>query len=337
MRKFFYVVVLISVSAFGFWLYWQWVAARFEDGFENWRRARMAEGYEIEHAAPELRGFPTTLEALLRAPRIAAPGGWRWQASAVTLEMALFQPNQMELSTHGSQEIVLTTEADGSRQRLVSKDSAMSVILSPDGSPQSGNGWLRNYKLIRDSREILEGHGAKLSFSVEANPPARDRGGLGFVLSLDSLDFSGQAVTPLEDRLHNLQIKGRVTGVAAEVVADASSAPSGKTPRIEIENIHLNWPPVVLSGTGELGLDEFGRPEGRLEAWWQDLSGLIDQLSRLRAIDDEAAPMLKLALLALPSRRGTDGTIERRMPIVAENGRLFLGPIEVARLRSLYD
>ena len=46
---------------------------------------------------------------------------------------------------------------------------------------------------------------------------------------------------------------------------------------------------------------------------------------------------LWLALLALPSRRGAGGVIERRMPVVAENGRLFLGPVEVARLRSLYD
>lgn len=337
MRKFIVAAVFISLSGFGVWLYWQWAAARFQDGLENWRRARAAEGFEIGHAAPELHGFPTALVALLRAPRIAAPGGWRWKASAVTLETGLFRPGRLELSTRGSQEIVVTTGAAGSRQRLVSKDSDMTVILSPDGSPRSGRGWLRDYKLIRGAHEILEGHGAELSFLVEAESPAGDRGGLGFTLSFDSLDFSEHAVAPLEKRLHILKIEGRVTGVGAEVVSDTISIPTSETTRLEIESLDLRWPPVALSGTGELGLDELGRPEGRLEAWWQDLSGLVDHLTRLRAIDGEAAPMLKLALLALPSRRGANGAIERRMPIVAEGGRLFLGPVEVARLKSLYE
>ena len=79
---------------------------------------------------------------------------------------------------------------------------------------------------------------------------------------------------------------------------------SGYEGRIDIEHLDLRWPPLDLSASGSIGLDEERRPSGRLETWWRDLPGLMEGLVAAGLVDARALTPLKAAMALLPRRAG---------------------------------
>jgi hypothetical protein len=329
------IAVLFAAFGLGSWLYWQWSATQFQAGLENWKRMRAAEGYVIDHDSPELTGYPAGLTARLGSPRVVSPEGWQWEAGEATLEAGLFSANRLLVSARGPQALTGITVDSEIARRFDSDHADISLILSANGSPLSGEGRIDGYRVSMGNRELLRGKGASLSFLAVGETPAKDTPVLDFTVSLEVLEFSNLLSAPLGDRLNALRIEGRFVGAAVAVTAAGLTPMPAPDSRIEIEDLDLRWPPVSLAGTGDVMLDDRGRPEGRLEAWWRDLPRLIDHLASLGMVDGNAVPALKLALLTLPSRKGSDGATERRMPIVARDGRLFLGPVEIARINPL--
>ena len=324
--------ILFTALGLGSWLYWQWTAAQFKAGLDNWKRTRVAEGYVIEHGGPELAGYPTGLTARMESPRVVSPEGWQWEAGEATLETGLFSADRLLLSARGPQELTAIALDSRGIRRLVSDRAEVSVILTANGAPFSGEGQINDYRLTMDDLVLLRGEGASVTFLAVEESPDSSTPILDFAVSFEKLQFSNLPTAPLGDRLDALRIEGRIVGATGAPFAAGFAPLHAPNSRIDIEDLELRWPPVSLSGAGEVMLDERGRPEGRLEAWWRDLPGLIDHLANLHMIDGDAVPTLKLALLALPSRKGSNGATERRMPIVARDGKLFLGPVEIARL-----
>ena len=66
MRKLFIATTILITLGLVFGGYWFWSAERLRTGLQDWREARSAEGYRIEHGEPVLlregKGDVETLE-----------------------------------------------------------------------------------------------------------------------------------------------------------------------------------------------------------------------------------------------------------------------------------
>jgi hypothetical protein len=336
MRKFLLAVALLGILGLAFGGYWFWYAELLRTGLRDWRTARMAEGYRIEHAEPVVNGFPAALVARLQAPHIASPTGWRWHGDEALLEAAVFAPGQLSLTLRGRQELTMSAGGGGQRvDRFASNDASLTIDLAPDGAPLAGRGRIAGYRLAEGPRKLLSG--ASMTIDFHQLPTTGDgQSSSDFNASLRQVDLSRVIGEPLGGLLHALDLRGRL--VAWPRAGETKGEPTpwnGYEGRIDIEHLDLRWPPVDLSASGAIGLDEQRRPAGRLDAWWRDLPALIDRLVTAGLVESQAAVPIKAAFMLLPRRKAADGRVERLLPIVLEDGRVFVGPIEIGRVTSL--
>ncbi len=78
------LIGLVVAAMFGYYFYWNSLADTLVAGIERWIDQRRADGYEIDHAGYDVRGFPFRLTLVVEAPRIArpaAPNGFDWRAT----------------------------------------------------------------------------------------------------------------------------------------------------------------------------------------------------------------------------------------------------------------
>ncbi len=336
MRKVLITTAFLAILGIAFGGYWFWSAETLRTGLRDWREARLAEGYRIDHGEPVVDGFPARLVAHLHAPHISSPDGWRWQGDVAQLEADLFSPGHLSLTLSGQQELAALSEESARRaDRFASRDAALTIDLAPDGQPRAGTGRLGGYQLAGGTRALLRGKSLTFDFQ-RASIGSNGETVTDFETSLRQIELSHVATAPLGELLHALDLRGRF--VAWPRASDASPARgpwSHFDGRVDIDHLDLRWPPLDLSASGSIGLDEERRPNGRLETWWRDLPGFLEALAASGFVDPQALTALKAALLLLPQRAGADGRMERLVPISMEQGRLFVGPLEVGQLSPL--
>lgn len=97
---------------------------------------------------------------------------------------------------------------------------------------------------------------------------------------------------------------------------------------LDIEKILLEQGTVSYWGSGKVGLDDAHRPSGKIATQTNDLDGLFAILRpHLEMTDDEKAGLR--AMLGLLGN-------EAKVPLIAQNGVLYLGPFKIAELAPLY-
>ena len=133
-----------------------------------------------------------------------------------------------------------------------------------------------------------------------------ERGGTDLAASLTKLAIQLPERPPLA--LAQTDFLGRLTPEQALAVE-----------RVELQNGTLRY-----WGSGEIALDSLGRPTGRLDTETNDVEGLLALAAQqLKMQDDQLAgvrAMLKLL-----------GT-EAKVPLIAKEGVLYLGPFRIADL-----
>jgi hypothetical protein len=336
MRKLFIATTILITLGLVFGGYWFWSAERLRTGLQDWREARSAEGYRIEHGEPVLDGFPARLVAHLHAPHISSPEGWRWQGDIAQLEADLFAPGQLSLILGGQQELAALSEESVPRvNRFASRETALTIDLARDGQPRAGTGRLAGYQLAGGARALLRGNSLTFDFQRSAIG-SNGETVTDFETSVRQVDLSRVVNAPLGGLLQALDLRARLVAWPRPSGASPDTPPWSRFEgRIDIDHLDLRWPPVDLSASGSIGLDEERRPSGRLETWWRDLPGFLEALVASGFVDPQALTALKAALLLLPQRAGADGRSERLVPIALEEGRLFVGPLEIGRLSPL--
>ncbi len=104
--------------------------------------------------------------------------------------------------------------------------------------------------------------------------------------------------------------------------------------RVDIAKISLAWGPLALEGRGTATLDSALRPEGRIDsriAGWRPAIDAFVAAGRMAPRDGALAA----AFLDLMARRDADGRASIAVALTARKGRLYLGPIAIARLAPL--
>jgi len=97
--------------------------------------------------------------------------------------------------------------------------------------------------------------------------------------------------------------------------------------------------PLVSASPG-VTLERIHYRDGRLElglaaTQMSDFETLRLRLVTAGLVESQAAVPIKAAFMLLPRRKAADGRVERLLPIVLEDGRVFVGPIEIGRVTSL--
>lgn len=102
---------------------------------------------------------------------------------------------------------------------------------------------------------------------------------------------------------------------------------------LEVERIAVAWGDVAFDGEGSLALDERMRPIGALTLRVERPRAIFEWLAAQDMIDPSVRPFLPGALAAL--EQGTQGG-PLTLPLTLQDGRIFLGPLPIARMDPLF-
>jgi hypothetical protein len=136
-------------------------------------------------------------------------------------------------------------------------------------------------------------------------------------------------------QIHLLKLAGRLEGLlrpaATPSAALAAWRDSGGI--LDLSAIELDWGELWLKGAGTLTLDEAFRPLGAFSFETLGLPALVQRATEAGALDRNAGETLARALGALASGTDERGRQRVQLPITLQDGSLYVGQIELGRLR----
>ncbi len=327
-----------AVIAYSF--YWNSLAAGLAEGTARWIEARRAEGYAVEHGGLEVRGFPYRLAIEIEQPRLAKPNhpaAWDWRAEALTGYLQPWDLGHVIFVVDGAQQVAWTTDGKRQSARILAEDARASLVLDGAGQP------VRYQGILQSGSFELAGVGP--AAFAKALVAGRHNRGEDAERPAGSVDFAVHAVE-LELPAGSGGVLGREVALARLNSFLPVAAPGDPTEAaltawrqaggtVEVREMELIWGPLEVRGRGGTALDTALRPTGRLDVEIRGYDATLDALAAAGQMPDDNANTAKFAL-ALLAKNGADGRRFVAAPLVAEDGRLYLGPAEILKLPSLF-
>lgn len=312
------------------WTGWWYIAAgRFAGAIDGWIAGRAAEGYRIEASRIGISGFPLRLKTNIVSPEASAPdGSWSWAGPDIALEAPSWAPLQIALSFPGLHSLTLKDK----RYEAVAARVDGRLDLAVDG---------RIDRLALDIAEVSAREAGRTATTIRslllvASEPRQDGAGpmpttLAFDVAANDVVLPPDRPAPLGSTIRELQLAGRLEGPAPSGTdAAALSAWRDAGGAVDLDRATLSWGPLRLSGNGTFALDASLKPlaaaSTEVEGGAEAIAALVDA----RLVDPQNAQLAVLGLAAL-----ADGEGKVKLPLTAQDGALWIGPIRLADLPPL--
>ncbi|MSP42993.1 MAG: DUF2125 domain-containing protein [Alphaproteobacteria bacterium] len=336
------VVVLLAIIAYT--VYWFALAGKIERGIAAWAEARRAEGMVVKYDTLEVTGFPLRVQPQAANVHITAPGQhpmWGWRSALLTGNILPYNLNHIVFNAPQPQEISLQINGSPREQYVLAPQSAFaSVALKQDmadrldvdirdGTLRGGN--IKTGALTFERAQLHLRAGADGAPQGLHNPALFD-----ISLKLENMDYPGFAGSALGPHLSHMAATASIEGTwPAEKGAAGVRQWRDAGGVAQIRAMELDWGPLKLKAAGTLALDDKDRMIGSLTSKLAVYEGLIKGLQDAGQLkkDEAGAARIGLGIIAIASG-GKDG--ELSLPLVLQDGEMFVGPLRIAKLKPLF-
>lgn len=328
--RYFVLAGLILGALLGYYVLWSHLSDQVAMQANAWIEAQRRQGREVEHDGLRQWGFPYRLSLTYKNLRWRDPqsaAGWRLEAEEVNAHLQLWKLDHVIFDLAGQQRIGWK-EGNAERQSLLAPERFRASLVV-DGA---GN-WLRfaaDLTQPRLSGALNEWSAAKLLLHGRRAgnvPPSAD-----LAIQAEGLVLPPTMDGPLGREIAVLKLVGTPRGTAYGKTPEellASWRDSGGV--VDFETVALQWGAFKLNGDGTLALDKQFRPLGALSGQIRGANAGIDALTAAGKMKPDAAAAAKAAV-AMISKRDDKGESYLPVPLTAQDGRLFLGPVALFSL-----
>ncbi len=325
------VVFLIAVGAAytGYWFYARGVAVQIID---NWAAQRRAEGYKVAFDAPVIDGYPLLVRAVLGKPLLLRDA-FVWRGEKMKIEFQPWNFHRIRIDLEGKQWVTLRENADPAILEPV--EAAIVVTLSTQGRFSNASLLLRELRLSDSAgATLLQAAEIWLEATAPNEPPA-DHTDEGMALSLSAADIVlpekvdgplGRTVSKLRA---DLQVRGEVPGGPLEEALETWRRNGGT---VDVDWLHVTWGNFDLRAKGTIALDAEARPLGAFSTDIRGHNHALDALVAHSVLEPNTATFAKVALSLLAKSPPEGGAPVLTIPVTAQNGRLYAGPLKILDL-----
>lgn len=335
-RVFVLPVVLVAALAVVYGVSWFVVAHWVEDGFRDWARVQTAHGSAVTYGPLAVSGFPGPIRLAIPSPRVVSQkGGWQWSAAQATLETRPWYWRRFRLEVAGRQQIALPFA--GEQRHFTAQPAETLLVGEVDDHGRLAQGVLRVADIRLDDAagvEVLAAKGLRLHFHQRAPGSAAPAlAALDLTLQANSVRLGAPIETPLDRNIQDVTVVTTVTGALPETfLRDAVDAWRRSGGTLELTHFQIDWGQLSLRAKGTLSLDEALRPLGALTADIKGYAETLSALERARILKRRAVAGTQLALDLLSRRDAGDSRRVVTIPVAAQNGTLYLGPVQLLKL-----
>lgn len=328
--RFLILAGLIFGALFGYYLFWAYLSDRARDEALAWMENQRRLGRTVQYAGIRQWGFPYRLSLTfekLRWHNPQATAAWWLEADEIIAHLQLWQAEHVIFDLPGAQRLGWVEDKVEKQLVLASRRFRASLVVDGAGS------WLRlaadlNQPKLSGALDDWSAKKLLLHARRTGNVPANAE----LAIQAEGLLLPPAADGPLGREIASLKLVGEPRGTGY-----------GKTPRdlltswrdsggvIEFETIALRWGGLRLNGDGTLALDKQLRPLGAMSGEVRGAEAGIDALAAAGKMKPNEAAAAKQAL-ALIAQKDDKGESVLPVPLAAQNGRLFLGPVPLFAL-----
>ncbi len=345
--------IALAVLAAIYSVYWYVMAGKTREFLETFAAEHQSGNVAVNWGGLAISGYPYRIEANFAAPAVSAPNApedWSWSAQGLDADFLPYSLNHVVLKVDGEQLLrYRDTVRDGGRRHAVritaegTWASYVNVKEAPFGRLAID---INNLVALKDGKAPSTGQrfaAGRLQFHTRPIEP--DKGTPSADVSYDvaiqgndmALDNS-DAPRALGPRIEVISAQARIKHLPR--AANASPVEFGRAWAtgggvVTISDMQIKWGPLDLWAQGELSLDAQARPQGRLEASVADYPGLLKALVRDQVISQKDERMATVGLGIVAELQG-DQAGRVRVPVIITEGKIFLGPVLVARLEPLF-
>jgi len=324
------VIAFAAVAASGYWVWW---AGQLERGIAQWREQQRLRGYEITYGGPAIDGFPLAHAARFDAPAIRLRDGPSWQGPALSARAALWDPRTIAVSFKGHHLVERLNAGRLDGMSLDSREAEGLLRLYSDGRLETVDARLLGLEVLAEPLGRFASAELRLSLTPDYGPETGSVLGYAFAVETSQLQVPAALAAPLDPTAERIVAVGRLDGVfpqTASRLALAAWRDGGGA--LELERVEVEWPPLGVTASGRLTLDDQLRPEGQLAARIAGLPELLDRLVEQGLMTAQQVSNIKLAVLAFAGERDHKSRPVLAAPLILRAGVLSLGPLPLARI-----
>ena len=335
MRTRFLPIALLAVAVLfaavgGYWVWW---AGQLERGIDQWREQQRLRGYEISYGGPAINGFPFAHVARFDAPMIQWPTGAHWQGPALVARARLWDPRTIAVSFAGRHTLTRLNAGRVDSLTLDSRGADGSLRLRSDGRLESADATVRGLEVLAAPLGQVMSDRLHLWLAPDYGQPAGPELGYAFSFETSELRLPASLAAPLDPTAERIVADGRLDGVfPATEPRLALAAWRDNGGALELARVEIDWPPLGVTASGRLTLDDQLRPQGQLAARIAGLPELLDRLAERGLMTQKQVANIKLGVLAFSGERDDQGRPVLAAPLILNGGLLSLGPLPLARI-----
>jgi hypothetical protein len=307
---------------------WFAFAAQVRSAAEAWL-ARHSD-HPVRLSCPDLTvaGFPGPVVVTCAAPRGRTPD-WSWSGPAVRVTVA---PWALEAWPFDAPGVHRFDGPDGpvdvqamSLEGVIDPAGAVTLRMSDGAVTHAGSMW---------RIEAAEG---RLTADPDADPPVAAR-----------LRAEASGVDPPPDIAAQMRVGTRFDRLAADVDVEGAFDASGWPPRaaalaawrdaggvVQVRAARAEIGDVSLDADGTMALDALLQPQAAFTVRLGGFDAAVGALVAGGVLDARRAAMVRFVLGALAEVPEGGGRKIVSAPLTVQDGGVFLGPIEVGRLRPV--
>jgi hypothetical protein len=320
-------VLVIGIVAYSaFW----WIAAgKIKEGAAAWQEAAKAQKIDASWQAMRVTGYPLSFRLELTDAGLkdsATNPVTELQAPTLTASLRPWNFHHFWLAAPDGLNVT-AGPATTPLVRLSADHAGGAVALAGDGTATI---WLSLYQTKETTAGMPLGAQTVHAWAVipPGAPAAHQDAGVAVVLDVHNLSLP---ITPpgfgptVDDLGFGLTLTGAFPPGPLRQAA-ASWRDGGGT--LELDNLHLRWGDMEITGSGTLALDNELQPVGGFSGGVSGFDQLLSALVATGRIKASDARVARLAL-AMLTKAGPDGRPEISTSLTIQNGEMYLGPAKL--------
>ena len=293
----------------------------------------------INYKKSTVTGFPFSIRLNLEAPEIAADGVQvRWLSKSAIIEIQPWNTRRYRLSLIGPHSIKLGRLRGLRELDVVSEQIIVVAEVGGDGEFSGAMLDLVGLKInSNDNSRTSTISRLEIRLS-DVNPKGTERLDPRFEVSLsaDTVDIPALNVHPLGSKIGKVRAGFKLLGEISKYDKTGADAWRQAGGTLEVQWLQVVWGALDLRAVGTVALDDELRPLAAMTADIRGFSAALQALAAAGVISSTAARSgnMALSLIATPSSEGSPSVLT--VPLTAQDGGLFFGPVRLALLPILF-
>lgn len=344
MRRLILLLVALAILAGGaYTAYWFVVAGEIPGGVEKWAERERSRGLDVAYDSVKVGGFPGPFAITLTNLRLGqkdSSGQWVWTGKTVNATGGPFGISTVRYTIPGGGRTVI--RIDDLPAPITSRAETAHGTVSIDSRGRPHGLSLTTVKPVYSGGGLPKDLSADSAWFDLLHRPATPgaRGPLDITWRFENIALPMADPGPFGPTVKLAQGKTTLSRASEQLLKLRSSRKAAAAWRDaggqwQIEDMALEWGPLVFAAKGNIGLDAQMRLQGVLQTRTRGYQAALAALVKAGEIRQQEALAVGvfLDLIAKTPEGGGDKVLE--MPVTAKNGELYLGPKKITDLKAV--